>query len=98
MDSNFIPYKKNWLDSNFIPKIINYSRRGYIYAANWRHRNEGNSKSYFYTKTYNRPEDVPSDEEPEYQEDLEEWQGQRVERRPLAADEKDLYLGSVKFG
>ena len=76
------------MDPNFLPR-----RRGYIYAANWRNRNEGNSKSYFYTKTYNRPLDVPSDDEPEYEADMDLWHGQRIERRPLAADEKDFYLG-----
>ena len=70
-----------------------FSLRGYRYASGWRRRDEGSSKSYFYTKTWNRPDDVPSDEEPEPQQDLDLWQGQKVERRPLAADEKQIYLG-----
>ena len=78
----------NWLVSNFIPR-----RRGYAYAANWRTRNEGNSRSYFYTKTYNRPDDVPSDEEPEFDNETEHWQGRRIERRVLTADERNIYLG-----
>ena len=76
---------------------IFYSRRGYIYAANWRQRNEGTAPSFFYTKTYNRPLDVPSDDEPEYDEELEFWQGRRIERLPLSADQRHLYLGSVKY-
>lgn len=73
--------------------MIIFSRRGYAYAANWRKRNEGTSRSYFYTKTYKRPADVPSDDEPEMDQEAENWQGQRIERRPLSADERDIYLG-----
>ena len=89
------PYLKgNWFQTLFPKKIeFSFRRRGYVYAANWRRRNEGNSRSYFYTKTYNRPIDVPSDEEPEWDAETEFWQGQRIERRPLAADEKNIYLG-----
>ena len=39
--------------------------------------------------------DVPSDEEPELEADLEYWQGRRVERAPLEAHEKPVYLGRV---
>ena len=45
------------------------------------------------TKTFNRPDDVPSDDEPEFEPDLDQWQGQRVQREILPADRRQLYLG-----
>ena len=76
-------------------QVFYFSRRVYSYAVNWRENGEGQSKSYFYTKTYDRPLDVPSDEEPELEADLEYWQGQRVERAPVADHERSVYLGLI---
>ena len=67
-----------------------------MYAITWRQNGEGQSShSYLYTKTFKRPIDVPSDEEPIDEPDIEQWQGFRVDRKPLPANERENYLGMI---
>ena len=67
--------------------------RTYRRAIDWRNGNEGKADSFLFTKTFNRPLDVPSDEEPEPEANLEQWQGLRVTRRALRNEEWSQYLG-----
>ena len=73
-----------------------FSYRPYLYAVTWRHNGEGqSSNSYLYTKTFKRPIDVPSDEEPIDEPGIDQWQGFRVIRKPLPAHERDDFLGMI---
>ena len=74
--------------------IFKFSYRTYIRAIDWRNGNEGRADSFLFTKTYRRPLDVPSDEEPEMEPGLEQWQGQRVTRRAVRDEEWSTYLGT----
>ena len=74
---------------------FNFSYRTYVRAIDWRNGNEGRADSFLFTKTYNRPLDVPSDEEPEMEPGLEQWQGHRVTRRQIRDEEWSTYLGML---
>ena len=74
---------------------LEISYRTYIRAIDWRNGNEGRADSFLFTKTYRRPLDVPSDEEPEMEPGMEQWQGQRVTRRAVRDEEWSIYLGKL---